>query len=98
MPFALTAEQRNYRADIADRLRVARLKLAAANHEAAALAHDIASTAQLEIEAQPRRWRTTRAGRAAEAWAAQWRAFDATPTDTDAAERFNALPDSAAPE
>jgi hypothetical protein len=98
MPFALQPEQVTYRAEIADRMRVARLKLAAANAEAVAFAADVATAAQAEIDAQPTRWRTTRAGRAAQAWADAWRDYHATPTDPEAVDRFNALPTGAAPE
>jgi hypothetical protein len=95
MPFALQPEQIVYRAEIADRKRVARLKLAAANAEASAFAADVATAAEAEIALRPARWRTTRAGRAAQAWADAWRAYHATPTDTAALEAFTALPAAA---
>lgn len=95
LAFALTPEQRIYRAEVADRMHVARLKLAAAHHEAAALAADVAGHAQAEIDRQSPRWRQSRTGRAAQAWADQWRTFNPDQAGGDAVAAFQSLPDAA---
>jgi len=96
MPFTLQPEQRAYLVEIADRMHVTRLKLAAAHTEAAAFAADISVIAQAAIDGRTARWRSGRQGRAAQAWADQWRAFHLiSRTDAAAVEVFNALPDAA---